>query len=70
VASAPWRNRLIAEAGERSGEVFEPMTVVFEASADPLPAGLEGPVRLIATTASAEPGTEGISGTIAAHNRK
>ena len=40
----PWRNRLIAEAGAPSGEIFEPMTAVFEASARPLPAGLAGPV--------------------------
>ena len=44
----PWRNRLIAEAGVPSGEAFEPMTAVFEASARPLPAGLAGPVALVA----------------------
>jgi hypothetical protein len=42
----PWRNRLIAEAGAPTGEVFEPMTRVFEASAEPLDAGLAGPVLL------------------------
>ena len=42
----PWRNRLIAEAGTSTGEVFEPMTTVFEASAEPLDAGLAGPVLL------------------------
>jgi hypothetical protein len=47
----PWRNRLIAEAGGSSGEVFEPMTAVFAASARPLPAGLAGPVSLIAESA-------------------
>jgi hypothetical protein len=48
----PWRNRLIAEAGEPSGEIFEPMTAVFEASAEPLPAGLAGPVVISATSSS------------------
>lgn len=42
----PWRNRLIAEAAEPSGEIFAPMTAVFEPDAAPLPAGLAGPVRL------------------------
>jgi hypothetical protein len=42
----PWRIRHIAEAGAPTGEVFEPMTRVFEASAEPLDAGLAGPVLL------------------------
>jgi hypothetical protein len=46
--ATPWRNRLIAEAREPSGAILAPMTAVFEASADPLPAGLSGPVVLIA----------------------
>ncbi len=49
--ATPWRNRLIAEAGAASGDVFEPMTAVFESSAEPLPAGLAGPVVLIAESA-------------------
>jgi len=44
----PWRNRLIAEAGAPSRDLLAPMTAVFEASADPLPAGLSGPVVLVA----------------------
>lgn len=48
----PWRNRLIAEAAEPSGSIHAPMTAVFEASAEPLPAGLAGPVRLMTETAS------------------
>ncbi|WP_341995961.1 glycoside hydrolase [Microbacterium sp. LWH7-1.2] len=44
--ATPWRNRLIAEAGRLSGEIFAPMTGVFEPSAEPLPAGLAGPVEL------------------------
>ncbi|WP_243075312.1 glycosyl hydrolase [Microbacterium sp. SS28] len=43
----PWRNRLIAEAGAPSGEIFAPMTQVFEPDAAPLPAGLAGPVRVL-----------------------
>ena len=46
--ATPWRNRLIAEAGAPGGEVLEAMTAVFEASARPLPAGLAGPVSLVA----------------------
>lgn len=46
----PWRNRLIAEAAAPSGEIFAPMTAVFEPTAEPLPAGLAGPVVLIATS--------------------
>lgn len=42
----PWRNRLIAEGAEASGEVFAPMTGVFEPTAAVEPAGLLGPVRL------------------------
>lgn len=45
--ATPWRNRLIAEARRPSGEIFAPMTAVFEPTAEPLPAGLEGPVRLV-----------------------
>ncbi|WP_314504029.1 glycosyl hydrolase [uncultured Microbacterium sp.] len=44
--ATPWRNRLIAEAAHPSGEIFAPMTEVFEASADPLPAGLQGSCAL------------------------
>lgn len=40
--ATPWRNRLIAEASRLSGEIFAPMTQVFEPSAEPLPAGLGG----------------------------
>ena len=43
----PWRNRLIAEASVAGGEMFAPMTEVFEPTASPLPAGLAGPVVLI-----------------------
>ena len=46
--ATPWRNRLIAEAGAPSGDILAPMTAVFEPTADPLPAGLSGPVVLIA----------------------
>lgn len=46
----PWRNRLIAEAAEPSGSIHAPMTGVFEPSAEPLPAGLAGPVRLVTET--------------------
>jgi hypothetical protein len=45
--ATPWRNRLIAEAGRPSGEIFAPMTEVFEPSAEPLPAGLAGPVTVV-----------------------
>ncbi|WP_194396826.1 glycosyl hydrolase [Microbacterium atlanticum] len=44
--ATPWRNRLVAEAGHPSGEIFPPMTEVFEPSAEPLPAGLAGPVTV------------------------
>lgn len=44
--ATPWRNRLIAEARDPSGELFAPMTEVFEPSATPLPAGLTGPAFL------------------------
>jgi hypothetical protein len=40
--ATPWRNRLIAEAGRATGEIFAPMTQVFQPSAEPLPAGLRG----------------------------
>ena len=43
----PWRNRLIAEADAPSGAVFAPMTAVFDPAAEPLPAGLAGPVTLV-----------------------
>jgi hypothetical protein len=46
--ATPWRNRLIAEAASPSGEIPAPMTAVFEPTADPLPAGLAGPVALLA----------------------
>lgn len=42
----PWRNRLIAEAACPTGDIFAPMTTVFEAAAVPLHAGLNGAVRL------------------------
>lgn len=66
--ATPWRNRLIAEAGAPSGEVPAPMTAVFEASADPLPAGLAGPVTLVAESRGRRAESR-ISGTIAPHNR-
>ncbi|MET0974753.1 MAG: glycosyl hydrolase [Leifsonia sp.] len=46
--ATPWRNRLIAEASGPTGEIFAPMTSVFEPTARPLPAGLAGPVAIIA----------------------
>ncbi|MFE5673219.1 glycosyl hydrolase [Agromyces sp. NPDC056523] len=46
--ATPWRNRLIAEATAPSGELLDPMTRVFEPTASPLAAGLEGPVSLVA----------------------
>ena len=53
--ATPWRNRLIAEAAAPTGEVFAPMTAVFDATAEPMPAGLAGPVALSAAVrASAE----------------
>lgn len=42
-----WRNRLIAEAGAPTGEVFTPMTEVFEPDAAPAPSGLAGPISLL-----------------------
>lgn len=45
--ATPWRNRLIAEASAPSGEISAPMTEVFEPDAEPLPAGLGGPVALV-----------------------
>ena len=47
--ATPWRNRLIAEATWPSGEMFEPMTSVFEPTAEALPAGIRGRVSLITT---------------------
>jgi hypothetical protein len=44
--ATPWRNRLIAEAAASTGEIFAPMTEVYEPTATPLPAGLQGPVFL------------------------
>jgi hypothetical protein len=43
----PWRNRLISEASEPTGDVFAPMAAVYEPTAAPLPAGLAGTVTLI-----------------------
>ncbi|KEP75062.1 hypothetical protein HR12_39040 [Microbacterium sp. SUBG005] len=48
--ATPWRNRLIAEAAEPTGEIFEPMTEVFSSDAVPRPAGLAGPVTLVMKT--------------------
>ncbi|MFE7846161.1 glycosyl hydrolase [Microbacterium sp. NPDC057407] len=45
--ATPWRNRLIAEAAHASGELFAPATTVFTPTAEPLPAGLSGRVRLV-----------------------
>ena len=45
--ATPWRNRLIAEAAASTGEIFAPMTEVYEPTASPLPAGLNGPVFLL-----------------------
>ncbi len=44
--ATPWRNRLIAEAARPTGQIFAPMTEVFEPSAAPLPAGLAGGCEL------------------------
>jgi hypothetical protein len=41
-----WMNRLIAEAGTPSGELFPPVTSVYAPDARPRPAGLLGPVTL------------------------
>lgn len=46
--ATPWRNRLIAEAAHPSGKLFAPATTVFTPTAQPLPAGLSGRVRLVA----------------------
>ncbi|MGR0220000.1 glycosyl hydrolase [Agromyces sp. ZXT2-6] len=46
--ATPWRNRLIAEADSPSGGIPSPLTTVFEPTAEPLRAGLAGPVTLIA----------------------
>jgi hypothetical protein len=45
VANA-WMNRLIAEAGRPSGELFPPVTSVYAADAHPRPSGLLGPVTI------------------------
>ncbi len=45
--ATPWRNRLIAEAARPSGEMLAPVTRVYLPTADPMPAGAEGPVRLL-----------------------
>lgn len=49
--TTPWRNRLIAEATNRTGDLFEPMTHVFDPDATPCPAGLTGHVNLLAASA-------------------
>jgi hypothetical protein len=45
VANA-WMNRLIAEAGAPSGELFAPVTTVYAPDATPRTSGLPGPVTL------------------------
>ncbi|GAA1981322.1 hypothetical protein GCM10009777_13610 [Microbacterium pumilum] len=50
--ATPWRNRLIAEAKTASGAIFAPMTQVFEPDAEPLVAGLGGPVLVLVTSGS------------------
>ncbi|HEX5730651.1 glycosyl hydrolase [Microbacterium sp.] len=45
--ATPWRNRLIAEAGAPSGEIFAPMTSVYEPTAAVQPAGLDGRAGLV-----------------------
>lgn len=45
--AVPWRNRLIAEAENPTGELFAPMTQVFAPGAEPRPGGLSGPVTLV-----------------------
>ena len=45
--ATPWRNRLIAEAAAPSGEIFDPMTGVYEPTAEVQPAGLSGGVAVI-----------------------
>jgi hypothetical protein len=47
VVATPWRNRLITESSAPTGDIFTPMTEVFEATAAPLPSGLAGPVVLV-----------------------
>ena len=47
--ATPWRNRLIAEAAEPSGAIFDPMTAVFEPTAPILPAGLDGTAFILTT---------------------
>ncbi|MGQ2914334.1 glycosyl hydrolase [Microbacterium aurantiacum] len=48
--ATPWRNRLIAEAAEPSGEIFAPMAAVFEPNATPIAAGLAGPIAVISAS--------------------
>lgn len=45
--ATPWRNRLIMEAAAPSGEIFAPMTEVFDPAASTLQAGLIGAVSLL-----------------------
>ncbi|MDN3496477.1 glycosyl hydrolase [Planococcus sp. APC 4015] len=56
--ATPWRNRLIAETADPSGDVFDPMVGVFEPTASPLPAGLHGQVSLLLGCEAAETGPE------------
>ncbi|MFS0732355.1 glycosyl hydrolase [Microbacterium sp. 1P10UB] len=58
----PWRNRLIAEGAQASGEVFAPMTGVFEPTAAVEPAGLLGAVRLRLSTPHPAPAAQGSAG--------
>ena len=44
-----WMNRLIAEARQPTGEIFAPVASVYESDALIRPAGLTGPVALLAT---------------------
>jgi hypothetical protein len=44
-----WMNRLIAEARQPTGEIFAPVASVYEPDAPIRPAGLTGPVTLLAT---------------------
>lgn len=43
----PWRNRLIAERSQPSGQAWEAMTAAFADDAEPVPAGLAGPVTVM-----------------------
>ena len=56
--ATPWRNRLIAETSAPSGDIFAPMTEVFQPTAMPLPAGLAGPVVLEMENRSDRHGTQ------------